>query len=218
MAKFYERKGREMGNVLIDHGRDHIHSLNHASFHHGAMVGYSHGTLMSLVAFILGGLLLRHGYDHVAMVIIGLITVVAIFTIIRTAVKKEAHKVVADYAVAKEAARSNRPQRKRCPSHPGELFLEEYLRPHNMSIEDAARATGLDLQTITRWCEGSDDWALTPHAAKRISSVVGGTPQFWLKLQNNYNIGKVGELPGGDAPHPPPPPPPTTDDLRKSSV
>ena len=72
------------------------------------------------------------------------------------------------------------------PSHPGEILLEEFLVPGKMSQVDLAGRMGVSLQRINTLINGRRD--MTAETALLLAKVLKTTPQFWLNLQNNYDL------------------------------
>lgn len=69
-------------------------------------------------------------------------------------------------------------------SHPGEIIARE-LADTGMSIRRFATELGVTPVTLVRFLAG--EIGMTPPLAIRIAAVLGSTPEFWLRLQRNYN-------------------------------
>ncbi|MEW5871458.1 MAG: HigA family addiction module antitoxin [Chloroflexota bacterium] len=72
------------------------------------------------------------------------------------------------------------------PVHPGEILLEEYLRPYNISQNRLAQHMGITatrLNEIVRARRG-----ITGDTALRLGRATGTTPEFWLNLQALYDL------------------------------
>jgi addiction module HigA family antidote len=72
------------------------------------------------------------------------------------------------------------------PVHPGEVLREEYLKPTNMTPFSLSRALKVSAAT-------TNDIALcrrnvTVEVALRLARFFGGSPKFWLNLQQNYEL------------------------------
>ena len=78
------------------------------------------------------------------------------------------------------------------PIHPGEILLEEFLRPHRLSAYSAARRMHVPRTRIERVVRGEKP--VTPDTAHRLARLFGTTPGFWLNLQQAYDL-EVGEAP-----------------------
>ncbi len=70
--------------------------------------------------------------------------------------------------------------------HPGEILLEEFLQPLEISQNAAARAMGVPPRRINEICLGKR--AVTTDTAIRLSRFFGTTAYFWLGLQNDYDL------------------------------
>ena len=80
------------------------------------------------------------------------------------------------------------------PIHPGEIIREEYLVPMNMSAHALAlelRVPATRINDIVR-----ERRAITPDTALRLARCFGTTAQFWLNLQNSYDL-KLSEKANG---------------------
>lgn len=77
--------------------------------------------------------------------------------------------------------------------HPGEILREEYLVPLNLTahaLAMALRAPASRINDIVR-----ERRAVTPDTALRLARCFGTTAQFWLNLQNSFDLKQAaGEL------------------------
>lgn len=71
-------------------------------------------------------------------------------------------------------------------STPGEILLEEFLEPFNLSQYELAKRIGVDQARISRIVRGKQ--AITADTALRLGAFFGTTPQFWLRLQEGYDL------------------------------
>ena len=76
--------------------------------------------------------------------------------------------------------------RNRTPTHPGEILLEEYLKPLSVTQVAFARHIGVSVQRINELIRGKR--GVTPETAWLLSQALGTTPQFWINLQANYDL------------------------------
>lgn len=89
------------------------------------------------------------------------------------------------------------------PVHPGEILLEEFLKPHGLSAGAAAKALFVPRTRIERLIRG--ETPVTVDTAMRLSRLLGATPQFWLNLQTAYDVrmwrerSRTGALPNIEA-------------------
>jgi addiction module HigA family antidote len=67
------------------------------------------------------------------------------------------------------------------PPLPGEMLLEEFLKPRGMSQTALARAMGVPLQVVNGIVQGRR--AITARSAILLSHVFNNTPHYWMALQ-----------------------------------
>jgi addiction module HigA family antidote len=76
---------------------------------------------------------------------------------------------------------------KNLPSiHPGEILLEEFLRPMGISQYRLAKDISVSPRRINEIVHGKR--AITADTALRLGRFFGMSPQFWLNLQNRYDL------------------------------
>lgn len=76
----------------------------------------------------------------------------------------------------------------RIPTHPGEVLLEEFLKPLNVTQVAFAKHLGTSLQRVNEIVRGKR--GVTPDMAWRMSQAFGTTPEFWLNLQAAYDLAR----------------------------
>jgi antitoxin HigA-1 len=69
----------------------------------------------------------------------------------------------------------------RMPTHPGEILLEEFLKPMGMSQVELARRMGVPIQRVNTLINGKRD--MTAGTALLLSRVFKNSPEFWMNLQ-----------------------------------
>jgi addiction module HigA family antidote len=69
---------------------------------------------------------------------------------------------------------------------PGEILLELYLAPNNISIAKFAEAVGVSRKHMSAIVNGRA--AITADSAAKMAVVLGTTAQFWLNLQNAVDL------------------------------
>jgi antitoxin HigA-1 len=69
--------------------------------------------------------------------------------------------------------------------HPGEVLLEEFLKPMGISQYRLAKAIGVSAMRISEICSGKR--SITADTALRLARAFGSTPGFWLGLQADYD-------------------------------
>ena len=72
------------------------------------------------------------------------------------------------------------------PVHPGEVLLEEFLRPMGISQNRLALDLGVPARRINEIVLGRR--RVTADTALRLSRYLGMSPQFWLGLQSDYDL------------------------------
>lgn len=76
----------------------------------------------------------------------------------------------------------------RVPTHPGEI-LRDYWEDLIMTQADFANRLGVSFQAVNEILNCKR--GISPEMAVRLSKFLGTTPEFWLALQNSYDIYKV---------------------------
>ena len=72
------------------------------------------------------------------------------------------------------------------PIHPGEVLLEEFIKPMNLSQNRLAIDIGVDARRINEIVLGKR--SITADTALRLARFFGNSPQFWLGLQSQYDL------------------------------
>jgi len=72
------------------------------------------------------------------------------------------------------------------PLYPGEVLLEEFLKPLNLSQHQLALAMRVAPQKINDIVRGKR--SITPDTALRLSVALNTTAEFWLGLQQEYDL------------------------------
>ncbi len=70
--------------------------------------------------------------------------------------------------------------------HPGEVLLEEFLKPMNISQNKLGRDLGVSARRINEIIHSKR--SVTADTALRLARYFGNSPQFWLGLQMNYDL------------------------------
>ena len=70
--------------------------------------------------------------------------------------------------------------------HPGEVLLEEFLKPMNLSQNRLALDIGVPPRRINEIVLGKR--SITADTALRLGRYFGMSPQFWLGLQMDYDL------------------------------
>lgn len=78
------------------------------------------------------------------------------------------------------------PKKKHDPVHPGEILLEEFLVPMELSQNQLARDLGVSPRRVNEIVLGKR--SITADTALRLAHYFGMSPEFWLGLQKDYEI------------------------------
>ena len=77
------------------------------------------------------------------------------------------------------------------PVHPGEVLVEEFLKPMQLSQNRLAIAIGVPPRRINEIALRKR--SITADTALRLASYFGNSPQFWLGLQMDYDLDVAAE-------------------------
>jgi addiction module HigA family antidote len=77
-------------------------------------------------------------------------------------------------------------EEKLAPVHPGEVLLEEFLKPMELSQNRLAIDMGVPSRRINEIVLGKR--RITADTALRLARYFGMSPQFWLGLQMDYDL------------------------------
>lgn len=76
----------------------------------------------------------------------------------------------------------------RIPTHPGEMLLEEFIKPLGMTQAAFAEQIDIPLQLLDEIIQGKR--GVTSETAWLLAQALDTTPQFWLNLQRNHDLVK----------------------------
>ena len=79
----------------------------------------------------------------------------------------------------------------RQPTHPGEMLVEEFLRPMEITQRDLATAIHVPYQRVNELVNGKR--GVTPSTALRLARFFGVSPDFWLNLQTRWDLYRAQE-------------------------
>lgn len=74
------------------------------------------------------------------------------------------------------------------PFHPG-MFLRRLLKEHAITQSCLARHIGVQIGVINQIC--NEKRGISAAMAMKLSHALGTTPQFWLNLENAYDLGRT---------------------------
>ena len=79
----------------------------------------------------------------------------------------------------------------RTPTHPGEMLVEEFLKPMEITQRDLADAIHVPYQRINELVNRKR--GVTPSTALRLARFFGMSADFWLNLQMRWDLYKAKE-------------------------
>lgn len=81
----------------------------------------------------------------------------------------------------------------RPPTHPGEMLAAEFMAPHGLTQVELAHLIGVPFQRVNLLVNGKR--AITPDTALRLAQLLGTTPEFWLNLQQAWDLYRAQHAP-----------------------
>lgn len=72
------------------------------------------------------------------------------------------------------------------PTSPGEMLLEEFLKPMKLSQLAFAKHIGVSFKRVNEIVNGRR--AITPETAWLFAKAFGNSPQFWMNLQTTFDL------------------------------
>jgi antitoxin HigA-1 len=81
---------------------------------------------------------------------------------------------------------TNMSTKKSLSIHPGEILLEEFLKPHKLSQYRLAKDINVPARRINEIIHGTR--AITTDTALRLARYFGMSPEFWLGLQTHFEL------------------------------
>ena len=70
--------------------------------------------------------------------------------------------------------------------HPGEILKEEFLKPFGITAYKLAKEINIPQTRISQIIRGNR--RITANTALRLSAFFGNSPQFWLGLQDDFDL------------------------------
>lgn len=74
----------------------------------------------------------------------------------------------------------------RPPTHPGEMLLEEFLKPLGMTQSELAERIHVSFPRVNEIVNGRR--GITPDTALRLAKLLGTSAEFWLNGQRNWDL------------------------------
>ena len=75
------------------------------------------------------------------------------------------------------------------PTHPGEMLLEEFLKPMGITQKELSKAIRVPSRRINEIISGNR--GITPSTALRLAKFFGMSEDFWLNLQLRWDIYRI---------------------------
>ena len=69
---------------------------------------------------------------------------------------------------------------------PGEILLEEFIKPLGLRQADAAKELGVSVNRLNEVVRGKR--RITADTALRLSGLFKTSPQFWMRLQADWDV------------------------------
>jgi len=82
------------------------------------------------------------------------------------------------------------------PTHPGEMLLEEFLTPMGLTQRDLADAIHVPYQRVNELVNGRR--GVTPSTALRLAKYFGMSADFWMNLQQRWDLYHASESEADD--------------------
>jgi addiction module HigA family antidote len=80
--------------------------------------------------------------------------------------------------------------------HPGEILLEEFLKPLNISAYRLSKDIGIPQTRTSEIIKGRR--SITADTALRLSYYFGNSAKFWLGLQNDFDLEEEAKIKKSD--------------------
>ena len=76
--------------------------------------------------------------------------------------------------------------RERLPIHPGEVLLEDFLKPMNVTKDRLAKDIGVPATRVQELIDGKR--GVSADTALRLSRYFGTSAELWMGLQSDYEL------------------------------
>ena len=74
----------------------------------------------------------------------------------------------------------------RKPTHPGTVFLEDVMKPLNLTVTETARMLGVSRKTLSEFV--NEKVSLSPEMALRISAATNTSAESWMNMQQKLTL------------------------------
>ncbi|MCR5388696.1 MAG: HigA family addiction module antidote protein [Lachnospiraceae bacterium] len=72
----------------------------------------------------------------------------------------------------------------RKPTHPGEVYLEDVMKPLNLTVTDAAGMLGVSRKALSEFVNKKA--SLSPEMALRIAKATNTSVESWMNMQSSF--------------------------------
>ncbi len=79
----------------------------------------------------------------------------------------------------------------RKPTHPGRVFLEDIMKPLDLTVTDAAHMLGVSRKALSEFV--NEKASLSPEMALRISKATNTSVESWMNMQLKLTLWKARE-------------------------
>jgi len=86
--------------------------------------------------------------------------------------------------------------KERLATHPGEVLLEEYIKPLGLTQAALAKELGISANRLNELVKGKR--GVTADTALRLSHRFHTSPEFWMNLQSAYELTEARIAVGAD--------------------
>jgi addiction module HigA family antidote len=75
------------------------------------------------------------------------------------------------------------------PPHPGRILKQECIEALGLSVTETALKLGISRQTLSEIINGKS--GITPTMALKLAKAFNTTPEFWLNMQQKYDLAQA---------------------------
>ena len=86
------------------------------------------------------------------------------------------------------------PSKKHAPIHPGEVLLEDFMKPMGLTAYRVAKDIGVTAQHVGRVTKG--ERGIGGDLALRLAHYFGTSASLWMGLQSQYELDKAEDAAG----------------------
>lgn len=81
---------------------------------------------------------------------------------------------------------------KRKPTHPGNVLLEDFIKPLNLTTTEVARMLGISPKTLSKFV--NEDALLSPNLTTHIAKATNTSPESWMSMQQKLTFWESKEI------------------------